>query len=149
MSGKLFGEKVFLGASRSERGELMIIATNQLPKNAVPTYLRRWEVECLFQSLKGRGFRFEETHLTDLEKIKKLMAVLAIGFAWSHKIGEWLAAKKPIFLKDHINQKRPQYTYFRYGLDFIRDLIFQFNTKRKEFRACIMLIIPSQQEVQV
>ena len=114
MSVKLFGEKVFLGASRSERGELMIIATNQLPKNAVPTYLRRWEVECLFQSLKGRGFRFEETHLTDLEKIKKLMAVLAIGFAWSHKIGEWLAAKKPIFLKDHINQKRPQYTYFRY-----------------------------------
>src|ERR1700733_12328971 len=132
MSIWLFGEKVYLAGSRSERGELMIVATNQLPKNAIATYLRRWEIESLFQSLKGRGFRFEETHITDLERIKKLMAVLAIGFVWAHRIGEWLAEKKPIIFKNHKNQIRPQYSYFRYGLDFFRDLIFSFNKKKIE-----------------
>jgi hypothetical protein len=144
MAVKLFGEKVYLAGSRSERGELMIVATNRSSQNAIPTYLRRWEVENLFQSLKGRGFRFEETHLTDLEKIKKLMAVLAIGFAWSHKIGEWLAEKKPIFLKNHKTQRRPQYSYFRYGLDFMRDLIFHPHKNKKSFSDCINLILPPQ-----
>ena len=42
----------------------MIVATNQNPKNAIAIYLRRWEIESLFQSLKGRGFHFEQTHIT-------------------------------------------------------------------------------------
>lgn len=62
MSVTLFGEKIYLSGSRSERGELMIIASNKSSKNAIPKYLRRWEIESLFQSLKGREFRFEETH---------------------------------------------------------------------------------------
>jgi hypothetical protein len=53
----IYGQKVFLAGSRSERGELMIVATNQSPKNAIAIYLRRWEIENLFQSLKSRGFR--------------------------------------------------------------------------------------------
>ena len=56
----IYGQKVFVGAGRSESGELMVVVTNQSPKNAVPIYLRRWEIESLFQSLKGRGFRFKE-----------------------------------------------------------------------------------------
>lgn len=36
----LFGTKVYLAGSRSERGELMIVATNQPPKNAIVIYLR-------------------------------------------------------------------------------------------------------------
>ena len=92
----IFGQKVYLAGSRSERGELMIVATNQLPKNAIPIYLRRWEIEMLFQSLKGRGFRFEETRLTHYERIEKLILLLVIGFCWAHKVGEWHALKKPI-----------------------------------------------------
>lgn len=146
MSVSLFGTKIYLSGSRSERGELMIVATNQSPKNAIPTYLRRWEIESLFQSLKGRGFRFEETHITDLERIKKLMALLAIGFVWAHRIGEWLASKKPIIFKDHKNQKRPQNSYFRYGLDFFRELILSDKKKIKEFRNCTKMILPTFRE---
>ncbi len=60
MAVDVFNAHVYLSASRSERGELMIVATNQTPKNAIPIYLRRWEIELLFQCLKGRGFRFED-----------------------------------------------------------------------------------------
>ena len=80
----VFGQKIYLAGSRSERGELMIVATNQDPRIAIACYLRRWEIETLFSCLKGRGFHFEETHLTNLDRIEKLMALLAIGVAWAH-----------------------------------------------------------------
>jgi Transposase DDE domain len=148
LSVSLFGATIYLAGSRSERGELMLVATNRSPKQAIPIYLRRWEIESLFQGLKGRGFRFEETHLTDLERIKKLMAVLAMGFVWAHRIGEWLASQKPITFKNHKTQIRPQNSYFRYGLDFIRELIFSFKKQRiKYFRKCIEMIIPPPPEL--
>ena len=119
----IFGQKVYLAGSRSERGELMIVATNQLPKNAIPIYLRRWEIEMLFQSLKGRGFRFEETRLTHYERIEKLILLLVIGFCWAHKVGEWHALKKPIPFNLYRESRRPQYSYFRYGFDLIREAL--------------------------
>ena len=67
----------------------MIIVANQNLCNAVAIYLRRWEIESLFACLEGRGFRCEETHLIDRARIKKMMAILAIGLCWPHQIGEW------------------------------------------------------------
>lgn len=54
----VFGQPLCLARSKNSREELMIIVTNQHPKNAVACYLRHWEIESLFQALKGRGFRF-------------------------------------------------------------------------------------------
>jgi len=139
MAIDLFGARVFLAASRSERGQLMIVATNRHPATAVAIYLRRWEIESLFQGLKGRGFRFEETHMTRPARIEKLMAILAIAFCWAHKIGEWKAkALKPIIFKRHYNGLRPQNTYFRYGFDHLRDTVLNvFKQNIANFRECL------------
>ncbi len=140
MAVDVFGQRVFLAGSRSEKGELMIIATNKHPKNAIPIYLRRWEIECLFSALKGRGFRFEETHMTTLERVEKLMVLLAIGFCWAHKVGEWKATtKKPIIIKRHRDSNRPQNSFFRYGLDFIRDLIISPCGKLWQFKKILAI----------
>lgn len=105
----LYGTTVYLAGSRSERGELMVVATHQCPKNAIAIYLRRWEIETLFSCLKGRGFNFEETRLTALDRIEKLMVVLAMAVAWVHKVGEWRAEIKPIrFKKFRDGVLRPQ-----------------------------------------
>jgi len=138
----VFGEKVRLAAGRSESGELMIIATNAEPKNAVPIYLRRWEIESLFQSLKGRGFNFENTHMIHPERIAKLMALLAVGFCWAHKVGEWCAEKKPIPMKKFKNQSRPQYSYFRYGLDRIREILLNAVSNGRRLRLFIRKLKP-------
>jgi Transposase DDE domain len=147
MSVFVFGERVFLAGSRSEKGELMIVATNQHPKNAIAIYLRRWEVENLFQSLKSRGFNFESTRMTDLERLAKLMTVLAIGFCWCHKIGEWRATIKPIkFIQFYKKRISPRQTFFRYGLELVRDFILHPYGNLKEFRNCLQLLCLSNQE---
>jgi hypothetical protein len=138
MAVEIFGQTVFLAGSRSEKGELMIVATNQSPKNAIPIYLRRWEIECLFHALKGRGFRFEETHMTTVARVEKLMAVLAIGFCWAHKVGEWRATKKAIMIKRHRDTNRPQNSFFRYGFDFIRDLLINSCKKTSQFKKSLI-----------
>lgn len=142
MQIELYGQSVFLAGSRSPRGELMIVATNQSPKNAVPIYLRRWEIENLFGCLKSKGFRFESTHLTQQARIEKLMALLVIGFCWAHKVGEWRAEKHPIAWSQHRESRRPQSSYFRYGLDFIRDKILHPTHQPILLRHLIHLLKP-------
>lgn len=142
MNIELYGAKVYLAGSRSERGELMIVATNQKPKNAIEIYLRRWEIETLFSCLKSRGFRFEDTHVTKLYRLEKIMGVLAIGVVWAHKIGEWRAEIKPIRFSQHRESLRPQSSYFRYGLDWIRGIIFSLVGKTQDFRYCLRVLAP-------
>lgn len=143
MTVEVFGTTVYLAGSRSERGELMVVATNQRPTNAIAIYLRRWEIENLFSCLKGRGFCFEDTHLTYRERIEKLMALLAVGFCWAHKTGEWRSDKKPIKINKHHDGRRPQNSFFRYGLDFIRAMIINPVGQVKLLRDCMRLLSPS------
>jgi len=138
----IFREKIYLAGSRSERGELMIIATNKNPKTAVAIYLRRWEIEMLFCCLKTRGFRFEDTRLTKLDRIEKMVGVLAIAFSWAHCVGEWRAEKKPIRLSKHYDSTRPQNSLFRYGLDFIREIIINPLKKEADFKKCLNIFQP-------
>ena len=138
----LYSQKLWLAAAKNERDELMIVCTNDNPKVAIATYLRRWEIECLFQSLKGRGFNFEDTHVIHQKRIERLLALLAIAFAWAHKTGEWKAKKKPIQFKKLRNQIRPQYTIFRYGLDHLRDKINKTSVKLSAFKRLIYHLVP-------
>jgi hypothetical protein len=148
MSVFIFDERIFLAGSRSEKGELMIVVTNQQPKNAIAIYLRRWEVESLFQSLKSRGFNFESTRITNLERIEKLLAVIAITFCWCHKVGEWRAKLKPIrFIRFYKKRISPRQTYFRYGLEFLRDLILHPCSNLRKFRKCLEQITFANKEL--
>ncbi len=108
---------VWVAAACLESGEMLIVVTNAEPKEALATYALRWEIETLFAAMKTRGFNLEDTHMTNRDRVSKLVAVLAIAFCWAHKIGEWLHETKPIPLKSH---QRPAKSIFRYGFDQIR-----------------------------
>ena len=140
----IYGVEVYISASRSEKGELMAIVHDAPCNNAIAVYLRRWEIETLFSCLKGRGFNFEETHLTKKDRVDKLMAILAMAVAWVHKIGEWRDDLRPIKLKKfRCGQVRPQYSYFRYGLDYIREIIFHKENRLQQFLECLELLSPA------
>lgn len=113
---------VYLSATRSAKGELVILATHNEATYSLALYARRWSIENLFQSLKGRGFNMEDTRITDHNRLETFMAVLALAFAWAHKTGEWLASEiKPLTIKKH---GRPIMSIFRYGLDALRKELF-------------------------
>jgi len=57
----------------------------------------------------------EVTRLTHYFRIKKMMALLVIGFCWAHKTGEWKHKMiHPLRVKNH---GRLEKNLFRYGLD--------------------------------
>lgn len=140
---QIFDCTLRIAAGRSSSGELLIVVTNMDCPNPVAVYLRRWEIECLFAALKSHGFQFEETHITDPRRIETLIGLLAIGFSWAHKVGEWRAEHKPIAMKKHRDKTiRPEYTFFRYGLDFIRESLLNFQEKWEQFIQCINVFRP-------
>lgn len=140
----VFGQSLYLAGSKNSREDLMIVVTNQPPKNAIACYLRRWEIECLFSALKTKGWRFEDTRVIESKRIEKLLVLLALGFVWAHRIGEWRASVKPIVLKKLRNQKRPKNSFFRLGLDYLRDLLTNYKKNIKMFYniSCWILFKP-------
>lgn len=130
----LLGQEVYLAGLRLSDGDVLIVATDIKPGLAIKTYALRWEIETLFSCLKGRGFHFEETHLINPDRIKKLMALLAIAFCWAHKIGEWQHEIRPIKIKTH---GRPEVSIFRYGLDYLVDILMNFFLKCDNFKNCL------------
>lgn len=133
MKVQVFGQSLYLAGSKNSREDLMILVTNQHPKNAIACYLRRWEIETLFAALKTKGWRFEDTRIIEPQRIEKLLVLLALGFVWAHRIGEWRASVKPIPLKKLRNQKRPKNSFFHLGLDHLRDLLTNSKVRLKLF----------------
>jgi hypothetical protein len=86
--------------------------------------------------LKSRGFRFEETHLKDPERLSTLLGILSVAFSWAHKIGEWQHEEQPIKIKKH---GRKEKSFFRVGLDMIRTTLIGIANKMLDF---LELFIP-------
>ena len=119
---KLFDTTVFLSALRLADGELLIVATATSGCDAIESYALRWEIETLFGCLKSKGFNFEDTHIVDRARIKRLMIVLVIAFCWAHRVGEWQHSQvKPIIIKKH---QRLAKSIFRVGLDKVNEVLF-------------------------
>lgn len=96
----VWGSFVHLSALRLDDGDFLFIASSGASQaKAIDAYADRWQVETLFGCLKSRGFNFEDTHLTNPERLAKLMGLLALAFAWTYKTGQLLHEQKPILLK--------------------------------------------------
>lgn len=126
---KMWGYELYLSFRKGTKGtkEPMVLVSNFAFPRPFEIYKIRWEIETLFSCLKSRGFHIEDTHITDPEKVEKILFVLTIAFCWAYKIGEWKAEIKPIPQKTH---GRKQKSLFRYGLDAIQraSKLIQFDT---------------------
>jgi hypothetical protein len=124
------GHWLHVVGTRLPTGELLILATDKNPDQALESYKKRWGIETLFQCLKKRGFNFEDTRMTIPERIDKLIALLAIAFTWCHVVGEWRNEQEEIKIKKH---GRKAVSVFRYGLDCLRTIFINFYEKQAEF----------------
>lgn len=135
---QMWGEQWYFSGCYLGKGEYLIIVTPELTETAVEDYARRWEIETLFAAMKTRGFCLEQTHLTDPERLSKLIALLALTFCWCHKIGEWLHEQKQLKLKKH--GRKPK-SIFRRGFDHLRRILTNFtNFDEAQWKQALKLL---------
>jgi hypothetical protein len=119
------GELCYLSASkivnREKNPELQIIVSFNKPDKAQALYKERWQIESAFKALKTSGFNIEDTHLTDIERVSKLLSLVLIAFTWVYKAGIYLDTLKPIQIKKHGRRAK---SLFKHGLNYIAKLLF-------------------------
>jgi Transposase DDE domain len=136
-SQRLWGHWVKVAALKLMDGELMIIVTGAQVETAIQHYARRWDIETLFGILKSRGFNLEDTHLQDLERLSKLVALLTLAVCWAMKMGDWLTQRKAIPLKTHGRKSK---SIFRVGCDYIREALFNLGQNIPQLLQAIQVL---------
>ena len=138
----LNGELVYLSATKTvtrEKGiELLILVSYNRPEESLEYYRIRWQIETLFKSLKTSGFNIEDTHVTILERLDRLLLLVMIAFTWSYLIGDHLDTKyKKITIKIH---GRRAISVIKYGLDYLSRFLFssinKYNIDIYDFLSC-------------
>ena len=117
----VYGVKVFVVAFRplklTEDGdECVYVITNRAPSAALSFYRQRWTIENLFAALKTRGFNFEDSHITNADRLENLLGVLCLAAFWAVQV----AKHQPIKRKAH---GRREVSVFRLGLDALERLM--------------------------
>jgi hypothetical protein len=147
VGGKICGVKLNIAGrrlSKSERKEsseeLLIVVTNEPvsnPAEVLSIYKQRWEIETLFRAYKKKGFNMEETHITDPDRIRKLVALLSLALVWCYKVGiKHDACYEAIEIKKHGYR---QYSYVKYGLKILTNILQCLPVKMVELSNSIIL----------
>lgn len=106
---------------RLTSGDLFYLFGTMAAPHLGQVYRRRWSIETCFQALKRRGFDLESTHLKDLAKLKKLVALVSIAYGMCVYVGvEHHEKVQPIKVKKHGYKAN---SFFRHGLNIWRELL--------------------------
>jgi hypothetical protein len=134
---QLWGHWVYIAALRLKDGSLLVVATQMAPKSAIADYAERWGIETFFGVFKTRGFCLESTHLTNTERLSKLLALLSLALCWVFLTGEWLHQLKPLVIKKHGRRVK---SIFRYGFDHLRNIVLNLEQKMDEFLDALLFL---------
>lgn len=119
-----------------EEDSFLILAIWKIdPERATSLYKQRWEIETMFAALKSRGYRLEQTHLTEPDRIQRLIGLLSVAFAWTHIVGERRAEREGLPPKK--THGRRQRSLFRYGLDLLQGILTTPERQPQAFFACL------------
>lgn len=118
----LWGTRVWVWAQRLSATEtLMVVAPARQKKSRLfVEYGERWRIEEMFEAVKTRGFFLEATRICEPERLRRLIAIIALSFIWAVRVGEILAKKNPIRLN---REGRRRHSIFRIGLDELTQII--------------------------
>lgn len=103
---------------RLETGDFLFLLGTVSVEFMGQLYRKRWTIETVFQSFKGRGFDLESTHLQSISKLKKLVAFVSIAYGLCRNLGIYYHQKV-----QNIKTKKHGYkatSFVRKGIDLIR-----------------------------
>ena len=71
--------------------------------------------------MKSSGFNIEQTHLKDIDRVKKLVLLVMIAYLWCYKIGIHIDENvKKIKQKKHGRNAK---SLVKYGLEYISQIL--------------------------
>lgn len=136
---KLWNVPVRLSGRRKACGDNVIVVSSEDVTELLSSYRLRWQIETLFGCLKTRGFCLEATHLTETERVSRLLCLLGLAFCWAILSGELATARKPLKRKKH---GRLEKSVFRAGIDYLRRLLCRpTNSGEKQERQQLILLL--------
>lgn len=101
--------------------EFCIVISFNKPEESLEKYAKRWQIETLFKAFKSSGFNLEDTHVTQMDRIKKLVLLVMLAFVWCYKIGDYIDTNiKAIRIIKHGSRA---ISIFKYGLDYLSRIL--------------------------
>ena len=108
-------------AGKKLKNEYLLLVSFQV-HNPLQLYRKRWEIECFFKKMKTAGFNLENTHLRDSKRLKSLILLCAMAHLICTLFGIFRHYSiRAMKFKKTLNCY--QFSFFRYGLDWITELI--------------------------
>jgi hypothetical protein len=125
---------------RFSDGSMLILAAHGLEgevgmESIFEAYRKRWEIETLFAALKSRGFDPEATRSIRPERIRKLLGILAFAYIWARLAG--LDREHREGPPKRCSNGHPAKSFFRYGLDRLRELVSNSWRMQTELARCL------------
>lgn len=123
----LKGEYVYLAGCRLKNSdgvpELQILICFNRPEDGIASYKLRWQIETCFRAMKSSGFNIEDTHLRDMERISRLVAMVCIAMVWAYLVGDHKDINiKPIRILKHGRRAK---SIVKYGLEEISNVLMR------------------------
>ena len=86
---------------------------------------KRWEIETAFRAMKSSGFNIEDTHMRDMNRIARLVAMVCMALVWAYLVGEHKDINiKPIRILKHGRKAK---SLVKYGLEEISTILMRPN----------------------
>jgi hypothetical protein len=116
-----YGPVQAVAAHREDCREPIYLITNlELAEEAVRTYEWRFGIETLFSDQKSRGFHLHKSHLSDPDRLSRLMIAACLAYLWLVFLGQ--TAKTQGWIAVLHRKKRCDLSLFRLGCVFLRFL---------------------------
>jgi Transposase DDE domain len=119
----IFGKTLNIGIKRQKmtknmkKKPFLAVVTNCTTTSGIlGIYKNRWSIEVFFQSLKGRGFDMESTHLDNPIEMRRMFMLLCMAFILCLRVGLEVNKVSPIPVKNHGYKAN---SFFRTGRNFI------------------------------
>jgi len=141
----MLGNKTHLCAVRLKDKMLKIIATNHSSHSAIDRYEDREQIERMFSCFKSRGFNLEDTHMTNIAKLERLLGVVTIAFCWAYKMGDHIDFEKNIPRKNHGRRIR---SIFKTGFVYLRNLLSGVEGRLTEYVNVLVLVFEKNRTVK-
>lgn len=96
---------------------LYLVTNHTDLEHAIVLYRRRAQIETFFSDQKSRGFRIDRSHLSDPERVARLMIATALAYLWVVYLGVVACAERDTCR--FVRKDRRDLSLFSLGLRFI------------------------------